>query len=181
MAFSLSSFFAGVGTVVAAMTIGFAGGTMITISPQVEPNRLERVAASKPGIIPAVAAKSETPTGASVTAAKAETAQTAAAPDRVISLTPASNSQQTVPSQLQPVMAKDDARSQIDNARKVRESELRREKAERRTESRRERRKHQEIQSAANAVRQIQRDGGFQEMSQRDDTQPQRFGFFGND
>jgi hypothetical protein len=36
-------FFAGVGTVVAAMTIGFAGGTMITISPQVEPNRLEPV------------------------------------------------------------------------------------------------------------------------------------------
>jgi hypothetical protein len=78
-------------------------------------------------------------------------------------------------------MVKDDAPSQIDNARKVRESELRREKAERRTESRRERRKRQEIQSAANAIRRVQRNGGFQEISQRDDTQPQRFGFFGND
>ena len=46
MAFSSSSYFAGIGTVVAAISIGFAGGAMITTSAVQPPNRLERVTAS---------------------------------------------------------------------------------------------------------------------------------------
>jgi hypothetical protein len=79
------------------------------------------------------------------------------------------------------VTARDDRPSQVDNAIKVREGELRKEaelkKAERRAE-RRERRKRQDIEAAANAVRQMQRDGGIQEVSQRDDSP--RLGFFSN-
>jgi hypothetical protein len=43
MAFSSSSFFVGVGTVVAAIAVGFAGGAMITTSTVQPQNRLERV------------------------------------------------------------------------------------------------------------------------------------------
>jgi hypothetical protein len=89
MAFNTTSFFAGVGTAFAAITLGFAGGAMITISPKMEPNRLERVAASAPVITPVAAAKIEAPATPSVPAAKTETAETTASPDRVISLTPA--------------------------------------------------------------------------------------------
>jgi hypothetical protein len=64
--------------------------------------------------------------------------------------------------------------------KKVREEELKKDKdrAERRAEVRRERRKRQEIQAAANAVRQMQRDGALEEVTQREDAP--HFGFFGN-
>ncbi len=184
MAFNTTSFFAGVGTVFAAVMIGFAGGAMITTPPRLEPNRVERVAASTP----VVAAKTETPIAPSVPAAKTETSETTAAPDRVISLPPKSESSQAalpapqpVAPQPQPVVAKDDIGSQVDNAKKAREAELKKEadlkKAERRAQQRRERRKQQEIQAAANAVRQMQANGELRQVSQ--DAGP-RFGFFGD-
>jgi hypothetical protein len=180
MAFSTTSFFAGVGTVFAAITLGFAGGAMITGSPKVEPNKLERAAAAAP-------------TPAPVAPAKADTAETASAPDRVVSTTPQStpasvmpeSTPQPVPPQPQPVVARDDGASQVDNAKKAREAELKKEnelrRAERRAEHRRaaEWKRRQEIQAAANAVRRLQRDNDLQEVSQRDE--PPRFGFFGND
>jgi hypothetical protein len=183
MVFNTTSFFAGVGTALAAITLGFAGGAMITISPKMEPNRLERVAASAPVITPAAAAKTEAPATPSVPAAKTEIAETTASPDRVISLTPAPNSPQAFPLEPQPVMAKDDVASQIDNAKKARDADLKKEaelkKAERRAEQRRERRKQQKIQAATNSVRQMQLDGDLREVSSSDVTP--RFGFFGND
>jgi hypothetical protein len=79
-------------------------------------------------------------------------------------------------------MAKDDVASQIDNVKKARDAELKKEadlkKAERRAEQRRERRKQQQIQ-AANAVRQMRLDGDLQVVSQGDVSS--RIGFFGND
>jgi hypothetical protein len=74
MAFNTTSFFAGVGTVFAAITLGFAGGAMITTSPKVEPNRLERVAASAP----VIAARTEAPATPLVPAIKPETPETTA-------------------------------------------------------------------------------------------------------
>ena len=44
MAFSGSSYFFGIGTAIAAVAVGFAGGAMITTSTVQPPNRLERVA-----------------------------------------------------------------------------------------------------------------------------------------
>lgn len=176
MAFNTTSFFAGVGTVFAAVTIGFAGGAMITTSPKLEPNRLERVAASAAVITPNT---SVTP---SVPAAKTET-KTAAAPDRVISLTPAPDYPQTLSPQPQPATANDDVGSQIDVSKNVRDAGLQKEadlkKAERRAERRRERRKQQQIQAATNAVRQMRLNGDLQVVSQGDGSP--RFGFFGND
>jgi hypothetical protein len=43
MAFSGSSYFAGIGTAFAAIAVGFAGGAMITTNTVQPPNRLERV------------------------------------------------------------------------------------------------------------------------------------------
>lgn len=47
MAFSGSSYFAGIGTAFAALALGFAGGAMITNSAVQPPNKLERVNAAK--------------------------------------------------------------------------------------------------------------------------------------
>jgi hypothetical protein len=188
MAFNMTSFFAGVGTVFAAVMIGFAGGAMITTPPKLEPNRVERVAASTP----VVAAKTEAPIAPSVPAAKTETSETTVTPDRVISLPPKPESSQAalpapqpVAPQPQPVMARDDLGSQIDNAKRAREAELKKEadlrKTERRAQQRRERRKQQEIQAAANAVRQMQANGELRQVSREvsQDAGP-RFGFFGD-
>jgi hypothetical protein len=180
MAFSTTSFFAGVGTVFAAVMIGFAGGSMITTSPKIEPNRLERVAARAPVVAAVAAANAETPAVPPVPAAKTEGA---AAPDRVIAMTPAPGSQQTVQAQptrvKEPVMAKEEVVSQIGNTKNATYGELRSERAARRAERRLERINRREIEAAAKAVRRMQRDGGLQEVSQRQNTQ--RFGFFGDD
>jgi hypothetical protein len=211
MAFSTTSFFAGVGTVFAAVTIGFAGGTLLTTSsPKMEPNRLERVAASNPPTI-AAATKTETPAVPSVptikaematvpsvpvakveapavpavqAAARNETAETTATPDRVVAMTPAPASPQVAPAQPQPpVVAREDTASQIDNAKRLRETELRKQadvrESERRAEQRRERRKRQEIDAAVDAVKRMKRDGVLQEATQQDEAP--RFGFFGHD
>jgi hypothetical protein len=187
MTFNTTSFLAGVGTMFAAVALGFAGGAMLTTSPKVEQNRLERVAASAPVASQGAAAKSEAMAVPVIPATKPEVTATAPAPDRVIAMTPAASAQTTpAPSAQpsaspQPALVRDDAASQMDSAKKVREGELRKEvelkKAERRAE-RRERRNRRDIEAAANAVRQIQRDGGIQEVSQREDSP--RLGFFGN-
>jgi hypothetical protein len=184
MAFNTTSFFAGVGSVVALVTVGFAGGAMLAPSPKMEPNRLERLAAVNS---PAIAAKAETPPVPSESpvpppgVAKNETAELPA-PDRSIATTPAAVTQPAVPPPPQPVVAKEDVTSQIDNAKKVREGELRKQaefrESERRAEARRERRKRQEIDAAADAVRQMKRDGVLQEITQQDDIpRPGLFGF----
>jgi len=180
MTFNTTSFLAGVGTMFAAVALGFAGGAMITTSPKLEQNRLERFAASAPVVTQAAVAKAD----ATAVPNRPETVETAPAPNRVIPMTPAAAAQTaSAPSALpQPVMVRDDRTSQIDSAKRVREGELRKEaelrKAERRAE-RRERRQRQGIEAATNAVRQIQRDGDVQEVSQREESP--RLGFFGND
>ena len=220
MAFSTTSFFAGVGTVFAAVTIGFAGGALITTSPKPEPNRLERVAASNPvtpvtvaaapkteSAVPSVPAaraeappvpaapivKAETTTAPSTPMAKTETPDNNVTAERVISMTQAPTSPQStaqppasaqvVAPALPPVVAKDDTASAIENAKKVRESELRKQAewraSERRAEQRR--RKHQEIEAAVNAVKRMQRDGVLQQVSQEQQDDTPRFGFFGRD
>jgi hypothetical protein len=121
MAFSTTSFFAGVGTVFAAITIGFAGGAMITTSPKLEPNRLERVAASAPAVTPSAPATrlASIPVA---TEAKTETPEPAPATDRVIATAPAPSAQPSAPPQPQPVTAKDDSAPQIGSASKIRKA-----------------------------------------------------------
>jgi hypothetical protein len=202
MAFSTTSFFAGVGTVFAAMVVGFGGGAMMTSTTRVEPNKLERAAASTPAPSPVVTAKAQAPEVPSTSTATAPEPQPAAArndaaesppaPDRTVALTPTSASQ-PVPSQPAPVIAKNDATSQAETVKKVQDGESSREaapkKPERHAERHRERRRRQDVESAANAVRQIQRDDyqrddGQQEVIMRRYESPRespRFGFFGDD
>ena len=210
MTFSTSSFLAGVGTVFAAVTIGFAGGAMITTSPKMEQNRVERVASHTPPAenapvpTPApVAAKAETPANSPAPTTAEPTQTSPARTERVIAITPASaapqsvatqasapsapvsntpstsGAQQVSPARSQPVTARDDRDddngSQVDRARKVREGEPRKgkefrpQRVERRATDPRnyearnsERRKRQEIDAAADAVRQMKRDGALE-------------------
>jgi hypothetical protein len=205
MTFSTTSFLAGVGTVFAAVALGFAGGAMITTAPKVELNRLERVTApatmpdASVKTTPDASVKTATPELGPVTAAKApeepaarnetkdEMPQSPAAPDRAVSLTPAPGSQQAVPSQPAPVtaksvMARDDADPQADSVKKARDDELKKlaasKNAERRAERRRERRRR-DIEGAEDAVLQTQPDDSPQAPPQRYDRSP-RFGFFGD-
>ena len=51
MAFNMTSFFVGVGTVFAAIVVGFGGGAMMmnsSVKVEQPPNKLERAAASLP-------------------------------------------------------------------------------------------------------------------------------------
>lgn len=188
MAFSTTSFFAGVGAMLAAVTLGFTGGALVTGSPSVERNRLERIAIA------------QAPVGESATDKPKNLPASASAkalppPDRVIAITPATASQpitESIPAvkretaishqerEPEETDARDTPRA-TENTQKSRRSEVREYRhlrAERRAEMRRERRRR-EIDFAANAVRQAQRDGRLQEVSQQDDGP--RFGFFGND
>jgi hypothetical protein len=104
-AFSTTSFLAGVGTVFAAITIGFAGGAMITSSPKVEQNRVERVASHTPPAqnapVPSpapIVARAETPANPPAPATTAPT-ETSPAPERVIAMTPAPAAPQSVATQ----------------------------------------------------------------------------------
>jgi hypothetical protein len=186
--------------VFAAVVVGFAGGAMITTSSKVDPpNRLERVTAgtsaaqvpateTKPAvpITPAAAAAAAPPPAAPAVEARNDAAQASPPPDRVVSLTPTPQPAETpkpvVAPQQSPAAASDDAASKSDTVQKARESEARKEAAVKRAERRaewRERRKRQDLESAANAVRQMRRDDGPVEVIQRDDTP--RSGFFGDD
>ena len=169
MNFSTTSFLAGVGTVFAAVALGFAGGAMITTSPKVEPNRLERVTAAAPAPKPDTTAPATTPDAGvkaampeirSVVAVKApeqpaaaaknetkgEMPQSSLVPERVMSETPASGAQQAVPPQpapltSKPVVARDDTEVQAESARKARDDQFKRESASRSAERRAERRR----------------------------------------
>jgi hypothetical protein len=71
MAFSGSSYFAGIGTAFAAIAVGFAGGAMVTTSAVQPPNRLERVSAAP------IAPSNADAAPASVASSSAEQANTA--------------------------------------------------------------------------------------------------------
>jgi hypothetical protein len=116
MAFSGSSYFAGVGTVVAAIGLGFACGAMMMNSMVQPPNRLERVNAG-----PIAPSKTDA-TPSSAASSGAEQASTAkppaqdAPPSPVVAAapSPAANSQPTTQTQpAAPAAAKTDAATNV--------------------------------------------------------------------
>jgi hypothetical protein len=113
MAFSGSSYFAGVGTVVAAIGLGFACGTMITNSVVQPPNRLERVNAG-----PIAPSKTDT-TPSSAASSGAEQASTAkppaqdAPPSPVVAAAPFPTANSQPATQTQPAAAKTDAATNV--------------------------------------------------------------------
>jgi ribonuclease E len=192
MTFSKSSFFAGVGSVFAAIVIGFAGGAMITGGAGVQPpNRVERVAAGetlqKSAGQPAAVANTPAPEPAMATAPVpasdpqpvAQRPAPAAPATASNEAAPASKTQRPPPPL--PVVAKgDDAPPRNDQAND-RAVELKKAAERKRAEERKfaERRKRQDIEQAANAIRQMKRDGVIDQVVQREEAP--RFGFFGND
>ena len=86
MAFSGSSYFAGIGTAFVAIAFGFAGGAMITNSPVQPPNRLERVAAGT--VLPADAPPPSTASASPEQANTAKPAPQEAPPSPVVAAAP---------------------------------------------------------------------------------------------
>ena len=193
MAFSNSSYFAGVGTVVAAVTLGFAVGAMITSGGVQPPNRLERVAASAvlsasnpPPADPAKAAPAEPPAAVPTQAAADDprpvVQQPPPSPAIMVRSEAAATPTAQQPSPVPAIVARsEDAATARNERASARSSEMKRETYRRRDDERKfaERKKRQDIEDAANAVRQMRRDGVIGEVVERDP--PPRLGLFGND
>jgi hypothetical protein len=185
MAFNNSSYFAGIGTVVAAVTLGFAVGAMITSGGVQPPNRLERVAASAvlpaSNLHPADAQKAVPgePTEAADDARPA-VQQPPAPPAIMVRSEAAATSMAQPPAPAIVARSEDPAAAKNERA-SARSFELKRETYRRRDDERKfaDRKKRQEIEDAANAVRQMRRDGVIDQVVERDRTP--RFGLFGND
>jgi hypothetical protein len=182
MPFNTTSYFAGVATAFAAVSLGFAGGFIVSNPTQrVEPpNRVERVAANAPLPNPqgvqAAAPVAQPDTAAPVPPAAAPEP---AAPQPVAEPPPPAQQQaaEQPAAAPAPVVAKDDAAELA----KIREADLK--TAERkRAQHRRwaERRRHlQELDAATAQVRQVDRGEG-ELVVQRGPIEMPRLGFFGN-
>jgi hypothetical protein len=192
MAFSNSSYFAGIGTVFAAVTLGFTVGAMITSGGVQPPNRLERVASS--AVLPASnvhpadaqkAAPAEPPAAVPTQAAADDprpVVQQPPPPAILVKSEAAATPIAQQPPPAPPIVARSEDAATAKNERaSLRSADLKRESYRKREEERRfaERKKHQEIEDAANAVRQMRRDGVIDQVVERDRTP--RLGLFGND
>ena len=201
MNFSTTSYLAGVGSVVAALTVGFSGGFFLAAPPAyVEQNRLQRVTANAAPSNPAPqTAATANPAPQAVPSAKPEIteANAAAAPARVIEQParpePTQVMAKTAEPEAAPVIAKapdtrlpDPARTVAvqerdaqtsANAERLRAAEARNERKQ--AEARRfaERRRQRDIERATIAVRRITRDSDPQQVA--DGFEAPRFGFFG--
>jgi hypothetical protein len=161
MSFNTTSYLAGVGSVVAAITVGFSGGFfMAGPTPYAEHNRLQRVMSSAPIATP-------TPV-----MAKAD------APERALVMAKAPNAKALEPVRTTPEQER--AAQSNGNPEKIRAAEAT--AAERkRSETRKlaERQKQREIELATGAVKRMLRDREPQQVA--DGIQTPRFGFFGQD
>lgn len=197
MSFSTKSYLAGVGSVVAALTVGFSGGFFMAAPTQnFEQNRLQRVTSSALISNPApqiTASLKPEVTSASAASAPAPVTQQPARPETtpVIAKAVEPESAPVMPRESAPAMAKapEPARAEAAeesevqanvNAEKIRAAEAK--AAERkRSEAKKlaERRKQREIELAAVAVKRMLRDREPQQVA--DGFATPRFGFFGQD
>jgi hypothetical protein len=184
MAFNPVSFFAGIGTVAAAIAVGFGGGLFMTntVHKSEAPNRLERVASSAPLATPAAPQAPASPIQASIapdaTPAPAPAAEprSSASPQQVtppqppqpppVQTTQAANQQPAVATDPPPPLARESAKpqDQDNDARKIAD----RRHTERRKWAERKRRQ-QELEGATVETRKIDRDDGSREVVRRDD------------
>jgi hypothetical protein len=204
MAFSTTSYIAGVGSVVAALTIGFSGGFFLAKpTPYVEQNRLQRVTSSAPIASSApqtvalstpatIESKATSPAAqpASPQAQAAVPVQQPAQPEAIPTMAKAD-----VPEPAQAITRPEPARAAVEqdhaaqsnvNAERLRASDAKA-AARKRDESRKfaERRKQREIELATVAVRRMlrDRDRDPQQVADGIETprETPRFGFFGQD
>ena len=194
MSFSTTSYLAGVGSVLAALTVGFSGGLFLAApTPYAEQNRLQRVMSSAPIASPTpqiAAAPKPKITEANATSAPASAIQQPARPETIPVMAKAAEPEPAPvmakapeAKALEPIRAAPEqeraAQSNV-NAEKIRAAEAR--AAERkRAEARKmeERRKQREIELATVAVKRMLRDRDPQRVA--DGIETPRFGFFGQD
>lgn len=178
MPFSTKSYLAGIGTVVAAVTIGFSGGFLLAPSTgHVEQNRLQRVTSAAPVSNPAPPA-AVTP--------KLEITEANPAPKPAIEPSPRmipvmAKAVEPTPAPVAP-KASDPVRGTFEQDRAAQSnSERMRAAEERKRKEKRlaERRKQREIELATAAVKRMLRDHNPQQVADRTDSP--RFGFFGED
>ena len=170
--FSTSSFFAGVGTVCVALTLGFAGGTIITSTPKVETlNRVQQVNASRQLPTPLVQVDSPVQKVETTQAVPPPVEQTSVIAPPVIQPV----AQPAIPPQ---AIAKNEQPAPKADNTEISASEIRKAAREKREQDRRvaDRRRKHDIEAAVNAVRAMKRDGVIQAA---DDGQ--RLSFFGDD
>jgi type IV secretory pathway VirB10-like protein len=172
MSFSTTSYLAGVGTVVAALTVGFCGAFFLASPAEhVEQNRLQRVASSaalsNPTSQEAITPKPEITPARSIELVSAKMPGPELAPE--------------VAKAAEPARAKPEentARSDV-NMEKMRAAEAKAERKRAREQRRAERRKQRDIELATAAVKRMARDRDLQQVADRSESP--RFGFFGED
>jgi hypothetical protein len=113
MAFSGSSYFAGIGTAFAAVAVGFAGGAMVTTTAVQPPNRLERVAAGT--AVPSDSAPASTAPSSPEQANTAKPVPQEATPSPVIAAAPSppAADPKPAPQLTDPAAAKTDAAASV--------------------------------------------------------------------
>ncbi len=181
MPFSTQSYMAGVGTVIAAITIGFSGGFFLAPNDRVEQNRLQRVTSSAPISNPApqtaVTPKLDV---AEANAAPAPAIQPPARMIPVMAKAVEPPPSPAAPKAAEPVRgAFEQDRATQPNSERMRAAEARAERKLAREQRRAERRKQREIELASVGIRRMLRDRDPQQVADR--TESPRFGFFGED
>ncbi len=194
MAFSGSSYFAGVGTVFAAVGLGFACGMMITNDVVQPPNRLERVSTgattpSKPDAAPSTTASTIPPQPAAPAVVKTDAATNVQEQSALEARNPpppsAVTSASTAPAKDQRAGTRS-ANSNKDASHK--RADERKFLGNRRSSERRRRRDQEERQldEATNVVREMPPESTVGAVVERDDVpryrmRPRPFGLFGDD
>jgi hypothetical protein len=192
MAFSTTSYLAGIGSVVVVLSTGFAGGYFLAKPAQNDPpNRLQRVAASAP--LPTPASQPTNSPRQEVAEAAPTTTPAEAAPPATPAVAPPQSTPpqpvaQQAPIPAAPVVARDSEpdRGAVEQDR-LRAAEISRGAEKKKIEARKiaERQRNQrEIEYAAAAVKRMLHDRNAQQMVENDGPEtaaPEapRFSFFG--
>lgn len=192
MPFNTRSYLAGVGTVVAAIAIGFSGGFLLAPSTDyMEQNRLQRVTSSAPIANPApqaaIAVKQEITearliplvTAAAAVPSPQQPARSETIPVMSRAIEPAPTPAASRAAEPARAASEDDAAKPDVNMSKLRAAEAKAERKRAREQRSIERRKQREIALATVAMRRMLRDRDPQQVADR--TESSRFGFFGED
>ena len=183
MTLNTTSYFAGIGTVVAALAVGFGGAVLIIGSNDkiVSQNRLQQVMSHPPIESTLQVGSVETPARPEVTPTASSSAQTFTA----VSPAPPQPPLPTVIQQAIPTAATaEDLVQDTDRANRVRlrQAEVKRAVDQENIRKAVEHKKRQqEINTAAIAVRRMLQDNRSRQIVQADSSGPARFGFFGRD
>ncbi len=184
MKLNAASYFAGIGTVAAALAVGFGGAMMITgSSPKIESrNRVQQVMAHAP-VSPSQAAEVEKPTEIIATITSPSTSVPVVSTQSPEPASPAIVAKPVeVPTAVKSVETVGAATQDTQRANRIRLREADITRAVERENQRKwmeRKRRQEEIDAATVAVRRMLRDNGVRQVVQVENSRPTRLGFFG--